>query len=199
MNPLTVTHPMHQPLTSRERLMRVIWIFGAVWLFLWLLLFWFQPVWVFRTERQAMHPDNEVVRVVPWEQLRQQARPGEPTRWEQFMLEQGFPILALYFILSIPAWLASVLGRSRSWWAGGIIGVLVGYIGGWLFVDSVVGLGGAIVVGLLGAIFDYLVSTHYKIRLLKGRMPSWWAGGHWGGRGHSRWRWPTHGEVGIRN
>ncbi|GEM_PF-3392284 len=182
------THPLHEPLTGHGHFARALWIFGAVWLFLWLLLFWFKPVWVFRTERTQRDSGNEVVRVVPWEQLREQARPGEPTRWEQFMLEQGFPIIALYFILSIPAWLASVLGRSRSWWAGGIIGVIVGYVGGWLFVDSMVGLGGAIVVGLIGALFDYLVSTHYKIRLLHGHMPSWWAGGHWGGRGQSKWR-----------
>lgn len=189
MNPPVSTRSIHHSFMRSEQFVRALWIFGVLWFFFWLLLFWFRPVGMFRSNITSNGLSNEVVRIMPWQQPREHIRPGEPTVWDKLLLEQVFPVFVLYLILSIPAWLASVLARSRSWWAGGSIGVVLGYLGGWLFVDGMVGVGGAIVVGLLGALFDYLVSRHYKIRLLGGHMPSWWAGGRWGGRGNSRWRW----------
>ncbi len=181
-------HPLHLPLSSRERYLRALWIFGVLWLVLWLLVFWAQPLEVFRMTSEESARKVQLIRMIPAATPEGHDRPDEPKVWERFLLEQGMPVLGLYLILSIPAWLASVLARSRSWWAGGMIGAMIGYLGGWALVDSAVGLGGAVVVGALGGMFDYLVSTHYKIRLLRGHMPSWWAGGHWGGRGHSQWK-----------
>ncbi len=182
-------HPLHHPLTSHERSVRGLWIFGAFWLVLWLLVFWSQPVSVYKMNTTLTDQGQNIIRILPSATPEGHFRPGDPKPWERFLLEQGWPVIFLYLILSIPAWLASVLARSRSWWAGGVIGVLVGYLGGWGLVDISVGLAGAVVVGMIGAIFDYVVSTHYKLRLLSGHMPSWWAGGHWGGRGHSQWPW----------
>lgn len=45
-----------------------------------------------------------------------------------------------YFIPLVFVWLASILGRSKSWWAGGvlggIIGIIIGFIKGFLLSDS---------------------------------------------------------------
>jgi len=85
-------------------------------------------------------------------------------------------------------WLSAILGRSKSWWVGGIIGgvagVVLGLIWGWLWigVSSIVGL------GIFGLIFDYIVSKNYKKAKVGGKNPPWWMGGmggFGGGRGGS--------------
>jgi len=54
-------------------------------------------------------------------------------------------------------WLGSVLSRSRSWWAGGIVGAVLGLVIGiivsWFWLPALI---------ILGFLFDYLVSTKYK-------------------------------------
>lgn len=87
-------------------------------------------------------------------------------------------VLFLIFIVFI--WLGSILARSKSWWAGGIIGFFVGSIFSWL----IGGLIGIIVLTLLGLLFDYLVSKNYRQSKTKGKKPAWWAGGG-GFGGHS--------------
>lgn len=86
--------------------------------------------------------------------------------------------LETYLLLGIFAisWLASILGRSKSWWAGGVVG---GVAGGatWLFTQWLFWIPIAAVVGLL---FDYFVSKNYKEHL-SNHHPAWWAGGGWGG------------------
>lgn len=81
-------------------------------------------------------------------------------------------------------WLASILGRSKSWWAGGVvggvIGVIVGFIKGFLFF-GLLSLGILIPLGLL---FDFFVSRAYKTGKEKGKIP-WWAGGGRRGGGFS--------------
>ena len=77
--------------------------------------------------------------------------------------------------------LASILGKSKSWWAGGIvggvIGVIVGLIKGFVFV-------GAIALAVLipfGLVFDYFVSKSYQKSKLNGGIGPWWLGGGKGG------------------
>lgn len=77
--------------------------------------------------------------------------------------------------------LASILGKSKSWWTGGIvggiIGVIVGIIKGFVFV-------GAIALAVLipfGLIFDYFVSRSYQKSKLNGGVGPWWLGGGKGG------------------
>lgn len=79
-------------------------------------------------------------------------------------------------------WLAAILGRTKSWWLGGIIG---GLIGG--FVVLIVGVSAmteivTLILVLLGFVFDYIVSKNYsqhKRGILSG-PPDWWSGGTWG-------------------
>lgn len=86
-----------------------------------------------------------------------------------------------YFIPLVFVWLASILGRSKSWWAGGVlggvIGVIIGLIKGFLFI-GVVSIGVLIPIGL---IFDYFVSRSFDKYKNGGGVPPWWLGG--GGRG----------------
>jgi uncharacterized protein len=90
----------------------------------------------------------------------------------------------LFGIFVVPIWLGSILARTKSWWAGGVIGgvggVVVGFIFGFLFV----GLVAVPVMVLLGLLFDKLVSDNYR-KAAKGsrNRPSWWAGGPWIGGG----------------
>lgn len=89
-----------------------------------------------------------------------------------------------FFALWIIIWLGSVLARSKSWWAGGVIGGITGLIiaaiAGWavwavLLIVALIGSG----LGL-----DWLVSRNYRERTSHGVAPSWWAGGSgWGSGG----------------
>lgn len=88
-----------------------------------------------------------------------------------------------YFIPLVFVWLASILGRSKSWWAGGVLGgiagVIIGLIKGFL-LTGVIALG---VLIPLGFIFDYFVSKSYDKYKSGGGIPPWWLGGGGGGFG----------------
>lgn len=86
-----------------------------------------------------------------------------------------------FFALWILVWLGSVLARSKSWWAGGVIGGIIGLIvaaiAGWAIWAVL------LIVGLIasGLGLDWLVSRNYRERTSHGAAPSWWAGGSgWG-------------------
>lgn len=80
-------------------------------------------------------------------------------------------------------WLGSVLGRSKSWWAGGVLGGIVGgiiaLIANFMFL-ALLAWGGLILFGLL---FDFLVSRTYRSRAADHSAFPWWIGGNWGGGG----------------
>lgn len=87
-----------------------------------------------------------------------------------------------FFVLFIPIWLGSILARSKSWWAGGLLGILVGIVVGLLFKVLIIAILG---LGLLGFLFDWVVSNNYKDRTSRGLSPAWWAGGSTRGGGSS--------------
>lgn len=93
-----------------------------------------------------------------------------------------FVLFAVGFIFS---WVASMLARSKSWWAGGLIGALIG-VGvmvsfAWAFWSIVA----MIAITLFGFLFDFLVSRDYQTHRNNGTYPSWWAGG--GSLGSGGW------------
>jgi uncharacterized protein len=92
------------------------------------------------------------------------------------------PFDFLWFGIFIFIWLSSILGRSKSWWAGGviggIIGIIIGIIKGFLFF-GLVSIGVLIPLGLL---FDFIVSKKYQASKTSGHIP-WWIGGGRGGSG----------------
>lgn len=100
-------------------------------------------------------------------------------------IEQILFFIFIFGTLAIQ-WLGAVLGRTKSWWLGGVLGAGIGavvssFFGWWLLI------GGLLTVGLtlFGLFFDYVVSstTHHSQKY--GIDPPWWAGGHSGGFGGS--------------
>lgn len=89
--------------------------------------------------------------------------------WFPFLLFFGFIVLQV---------LASVLGRSKSWWQGGVIGGVAGLIltflySWWLSIPLLV---------VLGLVFDYIVSRWRPRRGFRGgRGGGFWGGGMGGG------------------
>jgi uncharacterized protein len=92
-------------------------------------------------------------------------------------------IFALIFVFQF---LAAILGRSKSWWFGGVLGAGIGGFMTYLGVFGVSVIFGGIVtllLVLLGLIFDYIVSTGYTKAVASGSAIPWWAGGSHGGGG----------------
>jgi len=86
----------------------------------------------------------------------------------------------LFFLFLIPIWFSSILARSKSWWAGGVIGAIIGFV--FIFIFSwLIGLIAMAIFTPLGLLFDYSISKHYRVRKATGKHPSWWAGGPWFG------------------
>jgi uncharacterized protein len=82
-----------------------------------------------------------------------------------------------FFAIFALMWLGSILGRSKSWWAGGIIGLISGLIVTALFGFLMTGLVSIAALTVFGLLFDKLVSRNYATRTSAGQSPSWWAGG----------------------
>lgn len=78
-------------------------------------------------------------------------------------------------------WLSSVLGRTKSWWLGGVIGGVVGFVIGLFIIGLFINvLWWVIGLALAGLGFDFAVSRNYQANKARGVRASWWAGGGWG-------------------
>jgi uncharacterized protein len=71
----------------------------------------------------------------------------------------------LVFFLVGATYFTSFLGRSKSWWAGGVIGSVLGLV--------FVGFNSALVLGLTGLLFDYVLSKNYKKWKIEHKTTSW--------------------------
>lgn len=88
-----------------------------------------------------------------------------------------FDALIVYFI--------SFLARSKSFWAGGVVGLVLGSVLGLIFFSLLVGFFVATFLGLLGLLLDWYLSKNFnRLKHLKKRT-DWWStgGGFFGGRG----------------
>jgi uncharacterized protein len=78
-------------------------------------------------------------------------------------------------------WLTAILGRSKSWWLGGVLGgiagIIIGIINGFFYL----GIASIAVLLPVGLLFDFLVSTQYKAGKSRGHIPWWIGGGRSGG------------------
>jgi uncharacterized protein len=88
-----------------------------------------------------------------------------------------------WLVFFVPVWLASILGRSKSWWAGGVLGgiagIVIGFVKGFLYW-GIVSIAILIPIGLL---FDFVVSRSYAKGKQSGHFPWWIGGGGFGGSG----------------
>lgn len=92
-----------------------------------------------------------------------------------------FFIFSIFFVLQ---WLAAILGRSKSWWFGGVLGGGVGLVAMWFSLFGLTFPFGFIFVGVLaslGLLFDYIVSRGYSNAVASGSRAPWWTGGGTGG------------------
>jgi uncharacterized protein len=78
-------------------------------------------------------------------------------------------------------WLASVLGRSKSWWLGGVLGGIVGVVIGFFVGFLYLGIIAIAVLAPLGLLFDFIVSKKYQAGKASGYLPWWIGGGGFGG------------------
>lgn len=97
----------------------------------------------------------------------------------------GWDVVWTFLIIGsiLLSWLGATLGRSKSWWAGGVIGAGIGLVvmimfswAVWTFLVALFTAGG-------GLLLDFLVSRNYKAHQAHGEAASWWAGGGWFGGG----------------
>ena len=95
----------------------------------------------------------------------------------------GIITMAIFLGIGGLSWLGAILGRSKSWWAGGIIGGVAGLILMVLFTFAIWAIVGFVGLVILGLLFDFLVSKNYKQHVADHSNPAWWAGGTWGGGG----------------
>ncbi|MFA5954464.1 MAG: TPM domain-containing protein [Patescibacteria group bacterium] len=118
---------------------------------------------------------NHIIAVTSGEQLpvaQDQSSNTLPVDWKLFA----------YLIFFIPLWLASVLGRSKSWWTGGLLGGAVAIVGGLIMGFLYFGLIAFVILVPLGLFFDFIVSKSYTKGKARGHIP-WWIGGGKGGMG----------------
>lgn len=112
------------------------------------------------------------------------ARRGEssPEKQPEDIPANAIPGLlsALAFLgFGVVQWLAAVLARTKSWWAGGILGAFLGLIV-LIFAGPALGIFAIAVLASLGLVFDYFVSKGYRWSANRKSDPPWWAGGTWG-------------------
>lgn len=91
----------------------------------------------------------------------------------------NLPIEVILFVsFLILEWLAAILGRSKSWWAGGVLGFVLGVIV-WFFGGSPAWAWALLTAALTGSglLFDYIVSQSFAKAARTGGTPPWWGGG----------------------
>ena len=91
----------------------------------------------------------------------------------------------LVALFVVPSWLGAMLARTKSWWAGGVLGGIGGIVLGTIFGFVFIGILAIIILILLGLLFDKVVSANYREHAAGGYAPSWWAGGPFIGGGRN--------------
>ena len=100
--------------------------------------------------------------------------------------EINFSGIIFFVVFFIFPWLAAILGRSKKFWPGGVGGAVTGGISGVFFGLTFGGIAiVAIGVGLLGLLFDFIVSRNFITAQKSGTPIAWWAGGNRGKFGGS--------------
>jgi uncharacterized protein len=89
--------------------------------------------------------------------------------------------LVFFFGYIIIMFFGSFLAKSKSWWAGGVIGLILGIILGWINGLNF-GIWSTAILLPIGLVFDFIVSRAQQQRRDSGSYP-WWFGGGSGGFG----------------
>ncbi len=94
----------------------------------------------------------------------------------------ALPYLVI-FLFGIPVYLFSYMSRTKSIWAGGIAGAVIGLIGGYFFNNLIEQSITVAITTILGFLLDWQLSKNYQANKRRGRSTDWWTtgGGFWGG------------------
>jgi uncharacterized protein len=98
----------------------------------------------------------------------------------------GLIVFLFIIFVNLFGWIASILGRTKEWYLGGILAFIFSGVVGYSFFGIATGsVGAVVVITILGFVLDFFVSKNYKYwqeRLVdEGNKhgPDWWAGGKW--------------------
>lgn len=91
--------------------------------------------------------------------------------------------LFFFIFFFIFSFLSSVFARSKSWWAGGVVGALCGGLFGLFLGSWITSLVMVLLFTPIGLLFDYIVSKNYEKGKKTGVFPWWIGGGRSGGSG----------------
>jgi len=70
------------------------------------------------------------------------------------------PFTVFFIFIIVANILSRVLGKTKSWWLGGVLGSIAGSIIGLIFGFFPIGIISIILLTILGLVFDYFVSKH---------------------------------------
>jgi uncharacterized protein len=96
--------------------------------------------------------------------------------------DEGLPFWLLFLAWPLMTYIGAFLGRTKSWWLGGILGAAAGAGLGTFINASLIAAG---VLGAFGLLLDYLLSRNYRERRRHDQDTSFWGsgGGFFGGGG----------------
>lgn len=89
--------------------------------------------------------------------------------------------LLIYGGIFAISWLGSLLGKTKSWWLGGVIGGIAGGIIGYVLLPLVETVTLVGIMTAMGLAFDFLVSKKQDFLKSKGMTIPWYYGGGFGG------------------
>lgn len=129
--------------------------------------------------KAGQYDDAVTHAVTAIEQATQGEYVGDTSSGDQFLDMPVEGVLSsLFFVFFVLQFIASLLARSKSWWAGGILGVIGGSSVAWFVTQSVLTAAlAAGVLGVIGSFIDFVVSRGYRNARARGVTPPWWTGG----------------------
>jgi len=97
-------------------------------------------------------------------------------------VDSNFIVTVIILVLSFLSYAFAFMARSKSFYAGGIGGSVIGFLVG-IFSSLVVAFTLAVVIGLIGLILDFILSKNFQYLQKKGKKTGFWSsgGGFWGG------------------
>ena len=126
---------------------------------------------------------TNIISVIGGERLSNNSQADSPASMVDIIF--GIAGAAFFFIFPLLAYIGAFLARSKSFWAGGVIGALPGVF--FLGSSLLIGIAAVLLGAGLGFLIDYLLSKNYRQRKSAGEDTSWWGsgGGFWGSSGGS--------------